>query len=151
MLISLCPNSLDPKESRYSVPVLSVKRKFKLKNTGLTPVFVSGYEIEGQVKKITSLTEHEKFSYLTLKNKLFPQSCENHGFKVLNCDPVTLEPGEQIDVDIAFSPDFTLSKVSRILTIQTTLSPKKSQLQFNLLVRNAISFRSTKKGSSCRL
>ena len=95
------------KHSRYSPPVLTVKRLFKAKNTGLTPVYISGFEIEGQ-------------------------PCEGHGFKVLNCDPFTVEPAQSIDVDIAFTPDFTLSKVTRTLTLQTSLSPEKRQINFTL-------------------
>jgi hypothetical protein len=95
------------KHSRYSPPVLTVKRLFKAKNTGLTPVYISGFEIEGQ-------------------------PCEGHGFKVLNCDPFTVEPAQSIDVDIAFTPDFTLSKVTRTLTLQTSLSPEKRKINFTL-------------------
>ena len=67
---------------------MTVKRLFKAKNTGLTPIYISGFEIEGQ-------------------------PCEGYGFKVLNCEPFTIEPSQSVDVDIAFTPDFTLSKVTR--------------------------------------
>ena len=87
--------------------MLTVKRLFKAKNTGLTPIYISGFEIEGQ-------------------------PCEAHGFKVLNCEPFTIEPSQSVDVDIAFTPDFTLSKVTRILTLQTSLSPEKRKLNFTL-------------------
>ncbi len=95
------------KHSRYSPPVLTVKRLFKAKNTGQTPIYISGFEIEGQ-------------------------PCEAHGFKVLNCDPFTIEPSQSVDVDIAFTPDFTLSKVTRTLTLHTSLSPDKRQINFTL-------------------
>ena len=95
------------KHSRYSPPVLTVKRLFKAKNTGLTPIHISGFEIEGQ-------------------------PCEGFGFKVLNCEPFVIEPSQSVDVDIAFTPDFTLSKVTRTLTLYTSLSPDKRKLNFTL-------------------
>ena len=42
------------------------------------------------------------------------------------------KPGQSIDVDIAFTPDFTLSKVTRTLTLQTSLSPEKRKINFTL-------------------
>ena len=86
---------------------MTVKRLFKAKNTGLTPIYISGFEIEGQ-------------------------PCEGYGFKVLNCEPFTIEPSQSVDVDIAFTPDFTLSKVTRTLSLFTSLSPDKRRLNFTL-------------------
>ena len=48
--------------------------------------------------------------------------CEGYGFKVLNCEGFNLEPSGTKDIDIAFSPDFTLSKVSRQLTLRTSIN-----------------------------
>ena len=77
-------------------PLFTVKRTFKTKNTGMTPFYVKGFEIEG---------------YL----------CEGYGFKVLNCEAFNLEPNETREIHIAFTPDFTLSRISRMLTMKTTL------------------------------
>ena len=85
------------KQTRYSSPVLSVKRSFRLKNTGLTPIWFAGFEVEGV-------------------------PCEGYGFKVLNCEGFNLEPSATKDIDIAFSPDFTLSRVSRQLTLRTSIN-----------------------------
>ena len=85
------------KQTRYSSPVLSVKRSFRLKNTGLTPIWFAGFDVEGV-------------------------PCEGYGFKVLNCEGFNLEPSATKDIDIAFSPDFTLSRVSRQLTLRTSIN-----------------------------
>ena len=84
------------RQTRYSSPVLSVKRSFRLKNTGLTPIWFGGFNVEGM-------------------------PCEGYGFKVLNCESFNLEPSGVRDIDIAFSPDFTLSRVSRKLTLLTSI------------------------------
>ena len=67
------------KQTRYASPVLSVKRSFRLKNTGLTPIWFAGFDVEGV-------------------------PCEGYGFKVLNCEGFNLEPSGTKDIDIAFSP-----------------------------------------------
>ena len=85
------------KQTRYSSPVLSVKRSFRLKNTGLTPIWFAGFDVEGV-------------------------PCEGYGFKVLNCEGFNLEPSGTKDIDIAFSPDFTLSRVARQLTLRTSIN-----------------------------
>ncbi len=124
------------RKSRFSLPVLTVRRSFRLKNTGSTPLWIHGFDVEGQ-------------------------PCEGFGFRVLNCDHgeggggggggpssgglgpgvgggvshgvggsgggggggygFALEPDESRDVDIAFTPDFTLSVVSRSLAVRTSL------------------------------
>ena len=66
----------------------------------MTSLFISGLDIEGQ-------------------------PCEGYGFKVLNCENFSLKPEEQRDINIAFTPDFTLSSISRRLSITTSLSPNK--------------------------
>lgn len=45
-----------------------------------------------------------------------------YGFKVLNCDPFSLEPNGTRKIDIAFTPDFTLAKIVRTLTLVTSLN-----------------------------
>ena len=48
--------------------------------------------------------------------------CEGYGFKVLNCQGFDLPPLEVKEIDIAFSPDFTLTKVTRKLTILSNIN-----------------------------
>lgn len=78
-------------------PNLTVKRTFVARNTGEIPITF---------------------------NKFFINSieCEGYGFKVLNCEPFRLFPNGTYKVDIAFTPDFTLTKVERMLIIETSLN-----------------------------
>ena len=94
-----CTQSQSGKETRKSdnqQPMFTVKRTFKAKNTGMTSFYVKGFEIEGY-------------------------ACEGYGFRVLNCEAFNLEPNETREIHIAFTPDFTLSRISRMMTMKTTL------------------------------
>lgn len=51
-------------------------------------------------------------------------ACEGYGFKVLNCAPFALQPNDTKKIEIAFTPDFTQSRVERNLFIQTSLGPE---------------------------
>ncbi|XP_014258800.1 transmembrane protein 131 [Cimex lectularius] len=75
-------------------PNLTVKRSFTARNTGALPLFIHVFAINGQY-------------------------CQGFGFKVLNCQPYLIPPNSSKKIDIAFTPDFTLSKVTRTLTILT--------------------------------
>ncbi|XP_076041632.1 transmembrane protein 131 isoform X2 [Oratosquilla oratoria] len=88
-----CDNS---KSSKYYQPNFTVKRSFTARNTGELPVHISGFNIND-----------------------IP--CEGYGFKVLNCQAFDLAPNDSRKVDIAFTPDFTLSKVQQQLIIHTNL------------------------------
>jgi len=87
---------LQRKSSGNDQPLFTVKRTFKVKNIGQTSFYVKSFDIEGNL-------------------------CEGYGFKVLNCEPFNLEPNDTHEVHIAFTPDFTLSKISRRLTMKTTV------------------------------
>ena len=82
-------------------PLYSVTRPFKVKNLGMTSFYVKGFYIED-----------------------FP--CEGFGFRVINCEPFSLEPSETKDIYIAFTPDFTLSRISRKLSLKTTIKHLES-------------------------
>ena len=93
---------------KRKAPLLTVRRSFKLKNTGQTSLYVSGFSIEDE-------------------------PCEGYGFKVLDgCDGFSLNPDEHREIDIAFTPDFTLSQVSRTLSLHSTLSPPQRTLNFTM-------------------
>merc|ERR1712045_338882 len=77
-------------------PLYTVKRSFKAKNSGLTSLHVKGFDIEGHL-------------------------CEGYGFKILNCESFNLAPNETREIHVAFTPDFTLSRISRKLTWATTM------------------------------
>lgn len=76
---------------------LTVKRTFTARNMGDVPIFVNQFFINGL-------------------------PCEGYGFKVLNCNSFALKPNNTRKIDIAFTPDFTLSKIVRSLTLDTSLN-----------------------------
>ncbi|KAJ8676644.1 hypothetical protein QAD02_012431 [Eretmocerus hayati] len=78
------------------IPNLTVKRSFVARNTGELPINVYEFFINGL-------------------------PCEGYGFKVLECVPFTLSPNATKKIEIAFTPDFTMSRVERNLFILTSL------------------------------
>ncbi|XP_046395502.1 transmembrane protein 131 isoform X2 [Ischnura elegans] len=79
---------------KYSMPNLTVKRSFTARNTGDLPVFVTALDIDGL-------------------------PCEGYGFRILSCGPFEMPANGTHKVEIAFTPDFTLSKVQRVLRIHS--------------------------------
>uniref|UniRef100_A0A3B3D1M3 Transmembrane protein 131 n=1 Tax=Oryzias melastigma TaxID=30732 RepID=A0A3B3D1M3_ORYME len=75
-------------------PNFTLKRTFRVENTGLLPITIRSAEINGQ-------------------------TCEGYGFKVLNCQEFALEPNSSKDLVIRFTPDFTSSRVIRELKLVT--------------------------------
>ncbi|KAL0273053.1 UNVERIFIED_CONTAM: hypothetical protein PYX00_005821 [Menopon gallinae] len=84
------------KARKFPTPNLTVKRSFIARNVGELPIFVHNFFINGL-------------------------ECEGYGFSVLNCGPFELPANGTRKIDVAFTPDFTLSKVQRTLNIQTSL------------------------------
>ncbi|XP_061164811.1 transmembrane protein 131-like isoform X1 [Saccostrea echinata] len=80
------------------VPNFTVRRSFTLKNTGELPFFIHSYSINGS-------------------------PCEGYGFRVLDCEGYEMLPNTSRKIDIAFTPDFTMSRIRRILTIHSSLGP----------------------------
>nr|XP_022906700.1 transmembrane protein 131 [Onthophagus taurus] len=87
----------DIKSKRFISTNLSIKRTFTARNTGDIVVFINNFLINGL-------------------------SCEGYGFKVLNCEPFALKPNSTKKIDIEFTPDFTLLKITRQLTLETSLN-----------------------------
>lgn len=85
--------------------LVSSKRTFTAKNYGEVPLSIYGMRIENDL-------------------------CVGYGFKVLNCDPFTLQPNESKKIEIGFSPDFTLSRVVRTLNFDTSIG---SNVNFTLI------------------
>nr|XP_043900642.1 transmembrane protein 131 isoform X1 [Solea senegalensis] len=75
-------------------PNFTLKRTFRVENTGLLPITIRSAEINGQ-------------------------ACEGYGFKVLNCQEFALKPNASKDLIILFTPDFTSSRVIRELKLIT--------------------------------
>ncbi|KAL1506829.1 hypothetical protein ABEB36_006119 [Hypothenemus hampei] len=79
------------------LPNLTIKESFMAKNLGEIPVHVTSFSING-----------------------YP--CEGYGFKVINCEPFSLSANSSRKIDLAFTPDLTLSEISRVLIIGTSLN-----------------------------
>uniref|UniRef100_A0AAR2JS89 Transmembrane protein 131 n=1 Tax=Pygocentrus nattereri TaxID=42514 RepID=A0AAR2JS89_PYGNA len=82
----------DCSESEYKPkePNFTLRRTFRLENTGLLPIHIRSMEISGT-------------------------PCQGYGFKVLNCQEFALKPNTSRDLIILFTPDFTSSRVIREL------------------------------------
>ena len=91
------------------LPNLTVKRPFTARNTGQVPLWVTGFDVDGK-------------------------ACEGFGFKVLDCEPFLLAANDSKKINIAFTPDFTLSRVTRTLTLRTSLGgrPGQGDVQYSL-------------------
>nr|XP_033201396.1 transmembrane protein 131 isoform X1 [Bombus vancouverensis nearcticus] len=97
---------------RNPVPNLTVKRSFMARNTGELPIEVYDFYINGL-------------------------RCEGYGFKVLNCMPFKLNPNATKKVEIAFTPDFTLSRIERKLLISTSLG-SDSDIENGMVILNLL-------------
>ncbi|XP_032111251.1 transmembrane protein 131 isoform X4 [Sapajus apella] len=89
-LLKDCTGSLKLRE-----PNFTLKRTFKVENTGQLQIHVETIEISGY-------------------------SCEGYGFKVVNCQEFALSANASRDIIILFTPDFTASRVIRELKFITT-------------------------------
>uniref|UniRef100_A0A665TWD4 Uncharacterized protein n=1 Tax=Echeneis naucrates TaxID=173247 RepID=A0A665TWD4_ECHNA len=81
-------------KTKVKEPNFTLRRTFRVENTGLLPITIRSAEINGQ-------------------------ACEGYGFKVLNCQEFTLKPNASKDLIILFTPDFTSSRVIRELKLVT--------------------------------
>ncbi|KAL4656850.1 transmembrane protein 131 [Arapaima gigas] len=88
-LLKDCTDDVKSKE-----PNFTLRRTFKLENTGQLPIIIQSMEISGY-------------------------ACEGFGFKVLNCQEFALKPNASKDIVILFTPDFTASRVIRELKLVT--------------------------------
>lgn len=84
------------RSKRVTTPVLTVKRSFTARNTGELPIEIYSFYINDW-------------------------HCEGYGFKVLDCAPFKLNPNATKRIEIAFTPDFTLSRVEQKLLVLTSV------------------------------
>ncbi|XP_017335327.1 transmembrane protein 131 isoform X1 [Ictalurus punctatus] len=82
----------DCSENKPKEPNFTLRKTFRLENTGLLPIHIRSTEISGT-------------------------TCEGYGFKVLNCQEFALKPNTSKDLIILFTPDFTSSRVIRELKL----------------------------------
>ncbi|XP_029174899.1 transmembrane protein 131 isoform X2 [Nylanderia fulva] len=90
------------RNKHVTTPVLTVKRSFTARNTGELPIEIYGFYINDW-------------------------RCEGYGFKVLDCAPFKLNPNATKRIEIAFTPDFTLSRVERKLLVLTSVGPDEDE------------------------
>ncbi|KAG8197319.1 hypothetical protein JTE90_013446 [Oedothorax gibbosus] len=90
------------------VPNFTVRRAFTARNTGALPMYVKGFDISG------------KF-------------CQGYGFRILNCQPFELQPNATKKIDIAYTPDFSLTHIERILNIHTSQGPQGKTIQYKVV------------------
>uniref|UniRef100_A0A6J0UZ79 Transmembrane protein 131 isoform X2 n=1 Tax=Pogona vitticeps TaxID=103695 RepID=A0A6J0UZ79_9SAUR len=88
-LLKDCTEKIKLKE-----PNFTLKRTFKVENTGQLQLNIKSQEISGY-------------------------SCEGYGFKVVNCQEFALNANASKDLVILFTPDFTTSRVIRELKLTT--------------------------------
>ncbi|XP_047669572.1 transmembrane protein 131 isoform X2 [Tachysurus fulvidraco] len=82
----------DCSESKPKEPNFTLRKTFRLENTGLLPIYIHSMQISGT-------------------------TCEGYGFKVLSCQEFALKPNTSKDLIILFTPDFTSSRVIRELKL----------------------------------
>ncbi|XP_057352941.1 transmembrane protein 131 isoform X2 [Manis pentadactyla] len=81
--------------SKVREPNFTLKRTFKVENTGQLQIHIETIEVSGY-------------------------SCEGYGFKVVNCQEFALSANASKDIIVLFTPDFTASRVIRELKFITT-------------------------------
>ncbi|XP_058042228.1 transmembrane protein 131 [Ahaetulla prasina] len=81
-------------KTKLKEPNFTLKRTFKVENTGQLQLNIKSMEISG---------------YL----------CEGYGFKIVNCQEFALSANASKDIVILFTPDFTTSRVIRELKLTT--------------------------------
>lgn len=88
-----CDKKLNEKIESIAV---STKRIFTARNVGEVPIRIGEIKIGGKL-------------------------CEGFGFKIMDCSPFDLSPNGSKKIEIAFTPDFTLARVVRLLELETSM------------------------------
>lgn len=95
------------KKNKNVMPNFTVRRPFTLRNSGELPFYIHGFSI----------------------NEL---PCEGYGFKVFDCTGFEMLPNSSRKINIAFTPDFTMSQIQRMLTIHTSLGSPAKEANYSL-------------------
>ncbi|XP_059172508.1 transmembrane protein 131-like isoform X2 [Physella acuta] len=98
---------ISEKKNKNIMPNFTVRRPFTLRNSGELPFYIHGFSI----------------------NEL---PCEGYGFKVFDCSGFEMLPNSSRKINIAFTPDFTMSQIQRMLTIHTSLGPPANEANYSL-------------------
>ncbi|XP_057366361.1 transmembrane protein 131-like [Daphnia carinata] len=93
---------------QYLLPSVTVKRTFTARNRGPFPITITGFDIN-------------------------QSPCEGYGFRVLQCQPLTLLPNQSLSMEVAFTPDFTQTRVVRTLRLHSTVGGQETPLNYTLM------------------
>ncbi|EDV24649.1 uncharacterized protein TRIADDRAFT_56665 [Trichoplax adhaerens] len=86
----------DKKSSHFNTASkFEILSKFIMENSGKLPIFVKKMDINGF-------------------------ECSGYGFEIKNCTSFLLNPKHNIQIDIGFEPDFSISVIERTLRIHTS-------------------------------
>lgn len=91
-----CSRFQEPGVDENAVSI-QTKRSFTARNYGEVAIMISGIRVEDIL-------------------------CEGYGFKILDCSPFELPPNASKKIEIAFSPDFTLARVTRTLKFDANVN-----------------------------
>lgn len=106
-----CDRKLTPESPPI---VVTAKRTFTARNTGDIPIHIESMFIGGQL-------------------------CEGFGFRIIQCWPFELPPNGSTKIEIAFTPDFTLTRVTQILTLKTSLDYPVNYTLLSMIPGQALS------------
>lgn len=115
--------------AKVSSPQVTVRRSFIARNVGEIPLEITSLSIHPRQNSFSAWM----FGYADGES----EACEGYGFRILNCHPFVLHPNQTHSIDIAFTPDFTLSKARSVLLL--TDSTGGVSISSNLIVQALIS------------
>jgi len=101
-----------------------VRRSFVARNVGEIPLNIEVLQIYPPQGSIWTI------AFGSFSSAADP--CEGYGFRILNCHPFKLQPNQTHSIDIAFTPDFTLSRVVRSLQLTDSTGSVSSFKDQNL-------------------
>ncbi|XP_004520657.1 transmembrane protein 131 homolog [Ceratitis capitata] len=90
------PNSNNMVENR-KYPKVMLKRKFTARNTGEIPIWIESFQIGNKI-------------------------CSGYGFKVLDCNSFALKANESKKIEILYTPDYTMHRITLPFKIHSNLS-----------------------------
>lgn len=110
--------------NKYVQPQLTVRRSFIARNVGEIPLDIQILEVYPPQNAFFWWPFSSTTATATAPNTksqtgvgIQNEACEGYGFRILNCQPFNLLPNQTHSIDIAFSPDFTMSKILRTLRL----------------------------------
>ena len=94
-------------ENSEVIDNLTLKKSFKLKNHGNLNIFVHEIRID-------------------------KQKCSAYGFELGTCRNILLEPNQTYELDVKYQPDYTMSKIIKVLEFETNLGIFRYELHVKI-------------------